>query len=73
MPPVAVELLPSAISELFAQASLTGTITLADRYGILAALLKESLSEEEVYCLNRLLYALRKGRIKVVDEISTIS
>lgn len=72
MPPVAVELLPSAISELFAQATLTGKITLADRYGILAALLKESLSEEEMCCLNRLLYALRKGRIKVVDELSTI-
>jgi hypothetical protein len=72
MPPVAIELLPSAISELFAQASLTGKITLADRYGILAALLQESLNEEEICCLNRLLYALRKGRIQVVDELSSI-
>ena len=72
MPPVAIELLPLAISELFAQATLTGKITLADRYGILAALLKESLDDEEMRCLNRLLYALKKGRIRVVDELSTI-
>jgi hypothetical protein len=70
MPPVT--LLPSAISELFAQVSVTGKITLADRYGLMAAMLSESISEEEIDCIDRLLHALRKGRVQVVDELSTI-
>lgn len=70
MPPVT--LLPSAISELFAQASITGKITLADRYGLMAALLSESISEEEINCIDRLLHSLRKGRMQVVDELSTL-
>jgi hypothetical protein len=70
MPPVS--LLPSAISELFAQASMTGKITLADRYGLMAALLSDTLSEEEKYCIDRLLHALRKGRVRVVNELSNI-
>jgi hypothetical protein len=72
MSPVAVVPLPHSISELFAQATSTGKITLADRYGILAALLQDSLDEEEISCINRLLYALRKGRIQIVDELSAI-
>lgn len=67
-----VTLLPSAISELFAQVSVTGKITLADRYGLMAAMLSESISEEEIDCIDRLLHALRKGRVQVVDELSTI-
>ncbi|WP_421659138.1 hypothetical protein [Leptothermofonsia sp. ETS-13] len=70
MPPV--NLLPSAISELFAQASVAGKITLADRYGLMAAMLSETLSEEERNCIDRLLHALRKGRVRVVDELSTL-
>ncbi len=68
-----INLLPSAISEMFAQASVTGKITLADRYGMMAALLTDSLSDEERYSLDRLLYALRKGRVQIVDELSTLS
>ncbi|HEY9874433.1 MAG TPA: hypothetical protein V6D12_13415 [Candidatus Obscuribacterales bacterium] len=64
--------LQSAISELFAQASHSGRITLADQYGLLAALLYDSLNVEERRAIDRLLYAVRKGRIKVVDEISVI-
>ncbi|QZZ22936.1 hypothetical protein J5X98_11650 [Leptothermofonsia sichuanensis E412] len=67
-----VTLLPSAISELFAQVSVTGKITLADRYGLMAAMLSESISEEEIDCIDRLLYALRKGHVQIVDELSTI-
>ena len=72
MLPIAIDPLPCAISEVFAQAALTGTITLADRYGILAVLLQETLTEEEIRCVDRLLYALRKGRIRVVSELSAI-
>lgn len=70
MPPV--NLLPSAIPELFAQATMTGKITLADRYGLMAAMLSDSIDEEERLCIDRLLHALRKGRVRIVDELSTL-
>jgi hypothetical protein len=68
-----INLLPSAISELFVQASLTGQITLADRYGLMAALLEESATEEEIRSIDRLLYALQRGRIQIVNELSTLA
>jgi hypothetical protein len=64
--------LPCAISELFAQVSASGKITLADRYGILAALLYEPTSEEDLYCIDRILYALRKGRLQLTHELSAL-
>lgn len=64
--------LPSAISELFLQSSITGKITVADRYGLLAVLLQEPITEEELYCVNRLLYAFRQGRVAMIDELSTL-
>lgn len=67
-----LSLLPTALSELFAQVSTTGTITLADRYGLLAALLDEAMGEAERMSIDRLLYAIRKGRVKVVDELSVV-
>lgn len=70
IPPV--NLIPGAIADLFAQVSSTGCITLADRYGLLAALLEESLDEEEQRCIDRLLRALYRGRVKIVDELSAV-
>lgn len=67
-----IRLLPNAISDLFAQASNTGCLTLADRYGLMAALLEESLEEEERLSLDRLIRAIYKGRLKAVDEISAL-
>ncbi|HEY9616038.1 MAG TPA: hypothetical protein V6C64_04315 [Microcoleaceae cyanobacterium] len=67
-----ISLLPTAISDLFAHASITGKMTLADRYGLMAALLDESISDEEMSCIDRLLYGLRKGRIQVVNELSVV-
>ncbi|MFB2922464.1 MULTISPECIES: hypothetical protein [Aerosakkonema] len=67
-----VQLLPNAISELFAQVSASGRLTLADRYGLMAAMLDESLEEEQRSAIDRLIRALYKGRIVVVDELSTI-
>lgn len=64
------QLLPNAISELFVQATLTRKITLADRYGLMAALCDESLSEDDHLALDRLFYGLRKGYIQVVNELS---
>lgn len=69
---VSVIPLPSALSELFAQVSNSGKVTLADRYGLMAALLSDALTEEDRRSIDRLLYAVRQGRLKIVDEISTV-
>lgn len=67
-----LELLPCAIAELYASATATGKITLADRYGLLAAMLTQSVSVEEMKAIDRLLYSLRRGHIHVVDELSAL-
>ena len=67
-----VQLLPTALPELFASASHTGYLTVADRYGLMAALLEESLLDEDRYALDRLLHAVRQGRIAIVDELSVV-
>lgn len=68
-----LSLLPSALSDLYVQASLSGTITLADRYGLLAALLDESMGDEERLAIDRMIWAVRKGRMKLTDELSAVS
>jgi hypothetical protein len=68
-----VLLIPGALSDLFASASTTGCMTLADRYGLLAALLDDNLGDEERCCIDRLLHATRRGRIKLVDDISALN
>ena len=68
-----VRLIPGAVSDLFAQASISGKVTVADRYGLLAAVLEDELSEDERMSIDRILYALNRGRVKVVDEISCVS
>lgn len=62
-------LLKSSLAEIYAQVSKTGKLTLSDRYGLMAALLQSSLSEEEQNSINRLLRGVRRGRLKVVDEM----
>jgi hypothetical protein len=56
-------LLPTALSEIAEQSSRTGVLTLSDRYGLMAALLDESLSEEECQFIDRLVFAVRRGRL----------
>jgi hypothetical protein len=65
-------LLPGALSDIFAVASISGKLTKADRYGLMAALLEEGLSPEERRAIDRLLSAVRRGRIRVVNEISVV-
>ncbi|MBL1178500.1 hypothetical protein [Pantanalinema sp. GBBB05] len=65
-------LLPTALSELFAQVSTTNVLTLADRYGIQAALLNEAMSDEDRQMVDRLLYALRHRRIQIVNDLSVV-
>lgn len=67
-----VYLLPSGLGELFAKVNTTGEITLADRYGLMAAILDESLSQEEQFSINRVLRSVCRGKIKVVNKISSV-
>ncbi|MCW6037082.1 hypothetical protein K4A83_12505 [Spirulina subsalsa FACHB-351] len=66
-------LLPGAFSDLYAQVSESGKLTLADRYGLMAALLGNSLGQDERLYIDRLLRGIRLGHIQIVDEISAIS
>ena len=63
-----VSLLESAIAELYTQVFQEGKITLRASYSLRAVLMSPSLSEAEEDLINRLLYAVRRGRLKVVDE-----
>ncbi len=66
-------LLPGALSELFAQATSSGYITKADRYGLMAALLAEQLDSEQRSAIDRMLHAVRRGRLKIADELSVVA
>lgn len=65
-------LLDCALGELFADVSTTRCMTIADRYGLLAAVLDETLSDDDRRSVDRLLRAVKKGRIELVNEISTL-
>ena len=70
MPPV--NLLPGAISEILASVTDTHNITKADRYGLMAAILDETITEEELFSIDRLIRAVLKGRFQIVDELSAV-
>ncbi len=67
---LSLELLPNAISEIVASCAATSKLTKADRYGLMAAMLSESLEEEEKYAIDRILRSVLRKRIQIVDEIS---
>ena len=61
-------LLESAIAKLFTQATQKRKLTLTDCYGLAAVLLSHSPSEAEQDLINRLLYAVRRGRVEIVVD-----
>lgn len=63
-----IQLLPGAISEIFASAAETGCLTLCDRYGLMAAAMDETLDEDERRAINRLLRAIARGRVKIISN-----
>lgn len=65
-------LLPGAIGEILVSAKTTGKLTLADRYGLQAAILNETLSEEELRALDRLIRSIVKGRVSVATDLSVV-
>lgn len=58
-----MQLLPGAIAAMVADISETGTLSLGDRYGLMAACLSEDLDEEERLAVNRLLRQVQRGKI----------
>jgi len=67
-----IKLIPGAISELLAVVRDSHKITKADRYGLMAAILDESISEEDRFSVDRLLGSIYRGRVQIVDELSTV-
>ncbi|MBK4730798.1 hypothetical protein JJD41_13120 [Oxynema sp. CENA135] len=55
------------ISEIFCEIWRSGEITHLERWGLMSALLKGSLSREEMETINRLIHAVRRGWLRVVD------
>jgi hypothetical protein len=55
------------VTEIFSHIYSMGTITQRDRQFLQQALLEESLSEEEITLIDRLVYAVRRGWLKMID------
>jgi hypothetical protein len=62
-----LNVLPGAINEMLVSVSNTGYLTKLDRYGLMAAIIDESLDPEERSSIDRLLRLVRRGLIKVLD------
>lgn len=60
-----LDLLPGAIAAIFADSAATKTLTESDRYGLLAAILSESLADEERRALDRILRSVCRGRFSI--------
>jgi hypothetical protein len=73
MSTASLDLIPGAVAELFVQATLSGKLTWADRYGLMAAILSDSLSEDERNAIDRLLRSVRHNRVTIDDELSSLS
>jgi hypothetical protein len=56
----------SPIADLYAQATLTGELTVADRHSIRNAFLNGTIDEEAQRCVDRLVYAVRRGRLSLI-------
>ena len=67
-----IQLLPGAVFEILVAARDSGALSRADRYGLLAAVLDESLDEEARWSVDRLLRSVHRGRVGISDRISTI-
>jgi hypothetical protein len=59
-----INLLPGAVAEIYVAATETRVLTLADRYGLKAAILNGYLDQEEEEALNRLLHCVVRGSIQ---------
>ncbi|NEO26673.1 MAG: hypothetical protein F6K03_07190 [Kamptonema sp. SIO4C4] len=60
-----IQLLPGAIAEILASTTETGFLTVSERYGLMAAVLDDTLEEDDRRAVNRILRAIKRGRIQV--------
>lgn len=56
-----------SIAELFGSAFQKGGLTSSDRFELMSAFLNNALTIEDRLAIDRLLYAVRRGRIKMLD------
>ncbi|BAU15183.1 hypothetical protein LEP3755_57400 [Leptolyngbya sp. NIES-3755] len=62
--------LPSdLLSDLFAEVSSSGKMTTQDCERLKQVRLENQISDEEKQAIDRLLYAVRLGRIQVIEEL----
>lgn len=61
--------LNSATAELFTQVTHKGQISPSARSDLMTALSNTSLSTQEKDLIKRLLYAVRRGRLQVIEEL----
>jgi hypothetical protein len=54
------------LEELFSKVLLSGLMTKSDRRRIQAALLENAVTEENLMIINRLVYGVRRGFVKLV-------
>ncbi|NEP79487.1 MAG: hypothetical protein F6K39_15720 [Okeania sp. SIO3B3] len=60
-----IKLLPGAINEIMVAVADKCPLTQSDRYGLMAAILDDSLSEEDRRSVDRLLRSVVRGRVKL--------
>ncbi|WP_079678225.1 hypothetical protein [Planktothrix sp. PCC 11201] len=58
---------PVPLEELFGQIMFSSVVTRSDRQHLRSAILGDSLTEDEQAIINRLLYNVRRGWVKLVD------
>lgn len=65
------EVLSQTVSDIIGAVGASGVLRPCDYSQLMAASLNESLNDYERKTINRVLRFVRKGRIKIVDEISS--
>ncbi|MGB3264242.1 MAG: hypothetical protein WBA89_09790 [Microcoleus sp.] len=55
------------LEELFGQVMFSSVVTRHDRRQLRSALLERTLNEDEYAIINRLLYNVRRGWVKIID------
>ncbi|KPQ39326.1 MAG: hypothetical protein ACLFM4_03790 [Phormidium sp.] len=65
-----VRLLPGAISEILVSVRETGVLTRSDCYGLMAASLDESVTEQDRRSINRLIRSVRRGKVQIIDDLT---
>lgn len=60
-----LELLPGSIAAMLADTAATQTLTEADRYGLLAAILTEDIEDDERRAVDRILRSVYRGRFAI--------